>query len=98
MVMARDFSILAFLSVALGLGEAAVMPSVITLGTDLSSKSNYGSTLGMLDAMDNVGKALGPIVAGLLLSLVGYVATFTIIAGLLIIVAIAFGMMVHDLG
>ena len=69
MVMAHGLPVLALLSVVLGLGEAAVMPSVIALGTELSDKENYGSTLGMLDAMDNVGNALGPIFAGLLLGL-----------------------------
>jgi DHA1 family multidrug resistance protein-like MFS transporter len=98
MVMTRDLFALAVLSVFLGLGEAAVMPSIITLGTELSSKSNYGSTLGMLDAMDNVGKALGPILAGLLLSLFSYVITFTIIAGVLVAVVVCFYALVHNLG
>jgi MFS family permease len=98
MVMAHDLPVLALLSVTLGLGEAAVMPSIITLGTELSDKGNYGSTLGMLDAMDNVGKALGPIVAGLLLGLFNYVTSFTIIAGLLVAVAVIFCAVVRDLG
>jgi MFS family permease len=98
MVMTQELVILAALSVVLGLGEAAVMPSMLTLGTELSSKENYGSTLGMLDAMDNVGKALGPVVAGLLLGWLSYAATFGIIGGLLIMVAIAFLVLVPDIG
>jgi MFS family permease len=98
MVMARDFPVLALLSVALGLGEAAIMPSIITLGTELSDGGNYGSTLGMLDAMDNVGKALGPIFAGLLLGLFNYVTSFAIIAGILVTVAVIFCAVVRDLG
>jgi MFS family permease len=90
MVMTRDFSVLVLLSAVLGLGEAAVMPSIITLGTELSDRDNCGSILGVLDAMDNVGKALGPIVAGLLLGLFSYVTSFTIIAGILIAVAVIF--------
>jgi MFS family permease len=98
MVIAHHFPALALLSVVLGLGEAAVMPSVITLGTELSGKGNYGSTLGMLDAMDNVGKALGPIIAGLLLGLFNYVTSFTIIAGILLVVAVILCAAVRDLG
>jgi len=90
MVMARSFPVLALLGVVLGLGEAAVMPSVITLGTELSAEGNYGSTLGMLDAMDNVGKALGPVVAGLLLGAFDYVTSFTIIASFLVAVTAMF--------
>ena len=98
MVMARDFSVLVLLSAVLGLGEAAVMPSVITLATELSDRDNCGSILGVLDAMDNVGKALGPIVAGLLLGLFSYVTSFTIIAGILIAVAVVFCALAGDLG
>jgi MFS family permease len=96
MVTAHALPVLALLSVVLGLGEAAVMPSVIALGTELSDAENYGSTLGMLDAMDNVGKALGPIFAGLLLGVFSYVTSFGIVAGMLIGVAVVFGAVVHD--
>jgi len=98
MVMAHDLPVLALLGVVLGLGEAATMPSIITLGTELSDKGNYGSTLGMLDAMDNVGKALGPIFAGLLLGLFNYATSFAIIAGILVAVAVIFCAVVRDLG
>jgi hypothetical protein len=52
----------------------------------------------MLDAMDNVGKALGPIVAGLLLGLSSYVISFTIIAGILVAVAVGFCAVARDIG
>lgn len=65
--------------------------------TELSDTGNYGSTLGMLDAMDNAGKALGPIFAGLLLGLFNYVTSFAIVAGILIVVAFVFGAVVHGL-
>jgi MFS family permease len=84
--------------VALGLGEAAVMPAVITLGTELSAEGNYGATLGVLDAMDNVGKALGPVVAGLLLGVFNYATSFAVIAGILVAVAVVFYVGARDLG
>lgn len=90
MVSARDFPTLLLLGAALGLGEAAISPSLTALGTELSDGQNYGSALGMLDAMDNVGKALGPLVAGLLLGAFSYVTSFTIIAALLVAVALLF--------
>jgi MFS family permease len=74
------------------------MPCILTLGTELSGKGQYGSTLGMLDAMDNVGKAMGPIVAGLLLGLFSYPISFAIIAGILVAVAILFCTIVRDIG
>jgi MFS family permease len=98
MVTVRDFPVLALLGVVLGLGEAAVMPAVITLGTELSAEGNYGSTLGVLDAMDNVGKALGPVVAGLLLGVFNYATSFAVIAGMLVAVAVVFYAGARDLG
>jgi MFS family permease len=98
MVTTQNLSVLVLLSIALGLGEAAVMPCILTLGTELSGKGQYGSTLGMLDAMDNVGKAMGPIVAGLLLGLFSYPISFAIIAGILVAVAILFCTIVRDIG
>jgi MFS family permease len=77
--IAREFYVIALLSIALGLGEAAIMPAIISLATELSAQGNYGSTLGLLDAMDNIGKALGPILAGLLISSLGYSTSFLII-------------------
>jgi predicted lipid-binding transport protein (Tim44 family) len=47
--------------------------------------------------MDNVGKALGPIMAGLLLGWFSYLVTFTIIAGLLVVVAAALFILVRAL-
>ena len=96
MVMTTSLMVMIFLSLLLGLGEAAIMPSMLTLGTEISEQGSYGSTLGMLDAMDNVGKALGPVVAGLLLGVLGYVVTFSIIAALLLAAALAFALYARD--
>jgi MFS family permease len=98
MVMTESFLVLVVLGAVLGLGEAAIMPSIVTLGTEQSKESNYGSTMGMLDAMDNVGKALGPIVAGLLLVVFGYFTSFTILAGILLAAAVVFWALVPDIG
>jgi MFS family permease len=84
----RTLAGLALWSLIIGLGEAVVMPSVITLGAELAQHGAYGSTLGMLDAMDNVGKALGPIVAGLLLGIFSYAVAFGIISGALLVIAL----------
>ena len=66
--------------------------------TSPPKESNYGSTMGMLDATDNVGKALGPVVAGLLLAIFGYLTSFSILAGILLAAAVVFWAVVPDLG
>jgi MFS family permease len=88
MMTSHTLPTLALCSLILGLGEGAVMPSITTLGTELAQQGTYGSTLGVLDAMDNVGKALGPIVAGVLLGTFSYALAFTIIASVLVAVAL----------
>jgi MFS family permease len=98
MVMSEKLHVLGLLGVVLGVGEGAIMPSIMTLGTELSARVHYGSTLGMLDAMDNVGKALGPIVAGLLLGTTSYAATFSIIGALVIVGAFIFLVAVRNIG
>ncbi len=95
-VMSDQLAVLVALGILLGLGEAAILPPVMALGTELSAKDRYGSTLGMLDAMDNVGKALGPILVGLLLAVFSYVAVFSIIAAILVILALALAILVRD--
>jgi MFS transporter, DHA1 family, multidrug resistance protein len=82
MVMVDHFLALATLGVALGAGEGLVTPAINAAVTEPVKGRRYGSLPGMLDSMDNVGKALGPIVAGLLISLLSFVGAFSAIAAL----------------
>ena len=82
MVMVDHFLTLATLGVALGAGEGLVTPAINAALTEPVEGRRCGSLLGMLDSMDNVGKALGPIVAGLLISVLGFVGAFSAIAAL----------------
>ncbi len=95
-VLSKQLTVMIGLGVILGLGEAAILPPVMALGTELSSKEGYGSTLGMLDAMDNLGKALGPVLAGLMLSFSSYLSTFIFLALLLLILAVGIAIFFHD--
>ncbi|HEX2035865.1 MAG TPA: MFS transporter [Chloroflexota bacterium] len=74
----------AALGVVLGLGEAAVVPPLNALATQVVEGRSYGSRLGLLEATDNVGKAGGPILAGLLIGRLHFAGCFIIIAGLLL--------------
>lgn len=59
-------------SVAFGLGEAVIAPNVGAAATRLAAGRDYGGRLGVLEATDNIGKVLGPIVVGLLIGALGY--------------------------
>jgi MFS family permease len=58
--------------------------------TDLSRRARYGAAHGVFGTIYDVGDALGPIVAGLLVASVGYGAMFRIMATVTLAVAIAF--------
>ena len=87
MVVARRLTGIAVFSALAGLGEAAVMPAVVSMASGVVERGHNGSVLGVLDSADNVGKALGPAVAGLLLGRLGYVPSFVVVASLMVLVA-----------
>ena len=58
--------------------------------TDLSRRARYGAAHGVFGTIYDVGDALGPIVAGLLVASVGYGAMFRIMATVTLTVALAF--------
>jgi hypothetical protein len=91
------FKLLAFVPTVTGLTVTLLTGSQSVPMTQAVRLLEIVRALGMLDAMDNVGKALGPIMAGLLLGWFSYLVTFTIIAGLLVVVAAALFILVRAL-
>ena len=61
------------------------MPSSVALLSRGSHKNFVGAAMGFYGALRNVGKALGPIVAGTLLISFNYSTVFYIFAGLIIL-------------
>lgn len=58
--------------------------------TDLSRRARYGTAHGVFGTIYDIGDALGPIAAGLLVASVGYGAMFRIMAIVTLTVALAF--------
>jgi MFS family permease len=73
-------------SVALGLTMATVTAATAALVSDLARQSSHGAALGTMSAIMDVGHALGPVTAGLLIGAYGYRVGFAAI-GLLLAVA-----------
>ena len=58
--------------------------------TDLSRRARYGAAHGAFGTIYDIGDALGPIAAGLLVAFVGYGPMFRIMAAVTLMAAIAF--------
>jgi DHA1 family multidrug resistance protein-like MFS transporter len=81
----RSFWVLALLSIIFGLGEAFVTTSTGALVADLTEQRSLGAAMGVFGTIADAGQALGPIVIGLLLAWVGYLASFSLLGGFLLI-------------
>lgn len=90
----RDFNTLLLLAAIFGLGEAVVTSSAAALVSDFCREDNLGSAMGTFGTIFDVGHASGPLLAGILIGLLGtgadYRIPFAIVAALLVIAAIAF--------
>lgn len=70
-----------------GLAMSVVTASTSALVADVSRARHYGTSLGVLSTIMDVGHASGPVVAGLLIPLLAYANTYRLLA-LLMLVAI----------
>jgi MFS family permease len=79
-----------------GLGVAAVTASTAAMVSDLSRASAYGSALGVLSSIMDVGHASGPAVTGYLVAGWHYGPAFGVVAGVLIVGAVLFYTLVRE--
>ena len=71
-------------------GVAVTTSATSAYITDLSRRSQYGAAHGVFGTIYDVGDALGPIAAGILVAAVGYAAMFRIMAAFVLLVAAVF--------
>lgn len=79
----------------LGLGVAAVTPATNALIADLVAAQRLGTGMGVFGTIWDVGEAVGPIVAGILIGHIGYGPAFDVIAVIIAAVAVVFAMRVQ---
>lgn len=91
----RQWLLMAALMMLFGLGMAAVTASTSALVSELSRATAYGASLGMLSSVMDIGHSTGPMVTGLLVAGIGYAAAFTVVAGVLVLLAAAFQLVVR---
>jgi len=80
-----EFPILLLISVAYGLGFSLVTSSTPALVGDLVHKEFYGTAMGFLATIMDVGQTLGPIITGLIIAISAtYTSPFAVLAGILL--------------
>jgi MFS transporter, DHA1 family, multidrug resistance protein len=88
---APGFIGLSVLSLAFGLGFATVTSSTAALVADLTRDGRYGSSMGVLRTVMDVGQSIGPVLTGWMVVVAGYGDAFTLLAVILVAAAVLIG-------
>jgi len=88
---ASSFIILAGLSLLFGIGFATVTSSTAALVADLTQNGRYGSSMGVLRTVMDVGQSIGPVLTGWMIGVAGYGSAFTLLAAILLSAALLLG-------
>ncbi|MCP4600678.1 MAG: MFS transporter [Proteobacteria bacterium] len=80
---------LAVAFVAMGLGQALLLPSIQALIAEQIPPTHLGAAVGMAGSLKNAGKVLGPIVGGVLTAQYGLSFALVILGGLLVVWSVA---------
>ena len=75
-------------AVLFGIGQGLIFPSSVALLSKNAHDNYLGAAMGFYGALRNLGKVIGPIIAGILLSIFSYATVFNILAGIIIIALI----------
>lgn len=79
-------------------GVAVTTASTSAYVTDLAHRSRFGAAHGVFGTIYDVGDALGPIGAGVLVGSVGYARMFQIMGGAALVVTVVFGVWSRESG
>ena len=84
------FPLMLALGVVYGLGLSIVTSSTSAYVSELAKAGSYGSAMGVLSTIMDVGQTLGPIVAGFAIVAFGYQSAFLGIAVVLVVGTLGF--------
>lgn len=88
---AHDFSVLLALTMVYGAGLALTTSATSAYVTDLTRRTQSGAAHGLFGTIYDIGDALGPICAGLLVASAGYAIAFQLTGAVALTVAVLFG-------
>ncbi|OZA14096.1 MAG: MFS transporter [Hydrogenophilales bacterium 17-62-8] len=87
---------LSALSLVFGLGFATVTSSTSALVADLTRDGRYGSSMGVLRTVMDVGQSIGPVLTGFMVGVAGYGSAFTLLAAILVAAALMLALLLHE--
>ncbi|HEY9146649.1 MAG TPA: MFS transporter [Thiobacillus sp.] len=93
---APSFIGLSVLSLTFGIGFATVTSSTSALVADLTRNGRYGSSMGVLRTVMDVGQSIGPVLTGFMVGVAGYGSAFTLLAAILVGAALMLGLLLRD--
>ena len=79
------------MSLVFGIGFAMVTSSTSALVADLTKNGAYGSSMGVLRTVMDVGQTIGPVLTGWVVGVYGYTSAFILLAAILFFAALLFG-------
>ncbi len=79
------------LSLVFGVGFAMVTSSTSALVADLTKNGEYGSSMGVLRTVMDVGQTIGPVLTGWVVGVYGYTSAFTLLGAISLGAALVFG-------
>ena len=88
---APNFWGLTAVSLMFGLGFAMVTSSTAALVADLTQDNRFGSSMGVLRTVMDIGQSIGPVLTGWMVVYAGYQSAFTLLALILLLGAVLFG-------
>lgn len=91
--LAPSFIGLSILSLAFGIGFATVTSSTSALVADLTRDGRYGSSMGVLRTVMDVGQSIGPVLTGWTVGVAGYGSAFGVLALILVVAALLLGLL-----
>ncbi len=86
-----NFIGLSALSLMFGLGFATVTSSTAALVADLTQDGRFGSSMGVLRTVMDVGQSIGPVLTGWMVATAGYGDAFALLAAILAGAAVLIG-------
>jgi DHA1 family multidrug resistance protein-like MFS transporter len=90
MPLASNLFVLAALSIGFGLTVATVTASTSALVTEIAGSSAHGSSIGVLSSVMDIGHSVGPLVTGMVVGAISFMAGFGLAAVLLVVGAVFF--------
>ena len=93
---APNFIGLSVLSLVFGIGFATVTSSTAALVADLTQNGRYGSSMGVLRTVMDVGQSIGPVLTGWMVGVAGYGSAFTLLAAILVCAALLLGLVFKE--